>query len=238
MTIEKLFESLDEKVFTSELKEGLQTQFNEAVEIRAQIIADERIEEEIDHLEEKSKEYTELLEARVEDYSEYVREETLAKVSEYLDLVVEEFVKEAEQALIESAKSEKADMMIEAFDSMLLATGMDFAKIAEAAQETSDNSVNESLNVRNDSLVEEVIALKRQNDKLVKLGVITEMCEGLTLTQQEKFKRLANVVDFSRSSSYVEKLETILESVKGSKEAIKEKINEDAPATSSWAHLV
>ena len=132
MTIQKIFESLDESVFTNELKQTLSEKFDSAVEERAEakaiILAEELAEFKIDELEEK-----------VEQYGEYLREQHLTKseelnsrVSEYVDLVVEEFVSEAKEALGESLKSEHSDMLIEAFDSMLIAGGVEFASILEA----------------------------------------------------------------------------------------------------------
>lgn len=236
MTIQKLFESLDETVFTAELKESMQTQFNEAVEIRACLIADERIEEELDRLETKASEYSEMLEAKTEEYAEYVREETLEKVSQYMDLVVEEFVKEAEEALEESAKSEKADMLIEAFDSMLKATGTDFANIVESR--VHDDELTEASNARIDRLVEELAETKAENEELIRMGIVAEMCEGLSLLESAKFKRLSNMVEFSKSSAYTEKLGTILESVKGSKQEGQEPLNESKDSAQVWTHLV
>lgn len=246
MTITKLFESLDEKVFTPELKESLQTQFDEAVETlaeaKAQIIADEKIEEAIDNLETKSREYTEMLESKAEQYAEYVREETLTKVSEYLDVVVQEFVTEAELALSESARSEKADMMIEAFDSMLKATGTDFANIAESREPQDNSEIVESANARIDTLMNEMRVLKAENEELVKLGLIQELSEGLTIMESAKFKRLSEMVEFTRDDSYMKKLQTIQESVIGFSPK-EEPLNEEAkksetPTGPIWSHLV
>ena len=52
--LEKLFESLDEKVFTAELKEALEAQFNEAVETKAALIAEAKIADAVEELNEKN----------------------------------------------------------------------------------------------------------------------------------------------------------------------------------------
>ena len=242
--LEKLFESLDEKVFTAELKETIKEQFNEAVELRAAVIADARIEEEIDSLNEKSEQHIEFLNQKADEYVEMKQAEMVESLDKYLDRIVEEFVAEAQTALDESLKTEKADMLIEAFDSMLVAAGVNVAKIVEAKDETGiENKLQESI-AKYDSLVEEVIALKEENDKLIKMGVIAEMSEGLSLIETEKFKKLADMVEFSRDDTFAEKLEVIKESVKGTAEAKEEELEEsvqeaeektEAPA---WAHLV
>lgn len=238
--LEKLFESLDDKVFTAELKESLQAQFNEAVETQASIIAEEKIEEKIDSLNEKAEEHIEFLNEKAEEYVAIKEAEMLENLDKYLDRVVEEFVAEAKESLVESAKSEKADMIIEAFDSMLVAAGVEVSRIVEAKEETEVESKLEESIKKYDALVEENIALEKENEQLLKTGVITEMCEGLSMVEAEKFKKLAGLVEFTKDQSFTDKLETIKESVKGTvkdevSEAVNETVEADKPA---WSHLV
>ncbi|MEN8718492.1 MAG: hypothetical protein ABF301_07545 [Sulfurovum sp.] len=243
--LEKLFESLDAKVFTPELKESLEAQFNEAVEIKAKVIAEERIEEEIDALNEKAEEHIEMLNEKAEEYIEMKQAEMIESLDKYLERVVEEFIDEAKISLDESLKSEKADMIIEAFDAMLVSTGVEVAKIVEAKDESSiENKLEESVE-KYDALIDENISLKEENEKLIKMGVIAEMTEGLSLVESDKFKKLADLVEFSKDAAFAEKLETIKESVKGAaevKESEKDVINEaveDNKATKPvWSHLV
>jgi len=230
--MEKLFESLDAKVFTTELKEALEVQFNEAVEAR--------IEEEIDSLSEKSEKHIEFLSEKAEEYVEMKQEEMTESLDKYLERVVEEFVLEAKESLHESIKSEKADMIIEAFDSMLTATGVEVAKIVEAKDETSVTKELEESVQKYDVLIEENITLKDENSTLIKMGVIAELKEGLSIVESEKFEKLAELVEFNRNEEYSTKLKTIKESVLGSaKEDLAENLNEsgekEAPV---WAHLV
>lgn len=242
--LEKLFESLDENVFTAELKESLEAQFNEAVEAKAAIIADEKIEEATDSLNEKSEAHIDFLNEKADQYVAQKQSEMVDSLDKYLDRVVEEFVSEAKDALNESVKSEKADMIIEAFDSMLTATGVEVAKIVEAKDNSAvENKLEESVE-KYDSLVEELIALKDENETLIKMGVISELKEGLSIVEAEKFVKLAGLVEFTKDEAFAEKLETIKESVKGAVEAKEEELTEtvvqegesnEAPA---WAHLV
>ena len=239
MSLEKLFESLDEKVFTAELKESLGTQFDEAVEAKATSLMEARIDEEIDSLGAKSEEHIDFLSEKAEEYVKIKQEEMLESLDKYLERIVEEFVSEAKESLDKSIEAEKADMVIEAFDSMLVATGVKIASIVEAKDESSvEKSLEESVE-KYDVLVEENIALKEENDALIKMGVISELKEGLSLVEAEKFGKLAGLVEFSKSEEYGEKLETIKESVRGSQDQNKEKLVEDAPAEKPvWGHLV
>ena len=237
MTIEKLFESLDESVFTAELKQSLNEKFDQAVEekakIQAAIMADELAESKIDELDEKVDEYGKHLMQEAEDKIEEYKLTVTEKISEYLDLVVQEFVVEAKEALDESLKSEHADMLIEAFDSMLAATGNNIADIVEAKGESTV-----SQNDRVDKLVEEVITLKEANAKLIKMGLMAELCEGLTIVQAEKFKKFAELVEFDNSQQYVEKLEIVLESIKETNTPKEEAIEESSDTVAIWSHLV
>jgi hypothetical protein len=240
MNLIKLFESLDEKVFTTELKESLTVQFNEAVELKANEVALERIEEEIDSLSEKSEEHIKLLKEESDADLEATKTELLDSIDKYLERVVEEFVTEAKESLDESIKSEKTDLIIEAFDTMLIAAGVEVSKIVEAKEDESTTSELEESIAKYDTLVDENISLKEENDNLIKMGIVQEIKGGLSIVESEKFEKLAELVEFSKDSDYLEKLETIKESVKTSKseDNLNEDKNEDNGEVPIWNHLI
>lgn len=243
--LDKIFESLDEKVFTPELKVALAAQFNEAVETKAASIAEARLEEEIDSLNEKSEQHIEFLNKKAEEYVEMKQSEMVESLDKYLERIVDEFVADAKDSLAESLKSEKADMIIEAFDAMLVATGIQVANIVEAKNDTAIEKKLEESITKYDALVEENIALSEENKKLIKMGVISELKEGLSLVEAEKFERLADLVEFTKSEEFLVKLTTIKESVslKGAAE-VKDENLKDAGLTEGqvkppvWAHLI
>lgn len=237
--LEKLFESLDEKVFTADLKEALEAKFNDAVEAKAAVIAEAKLEEQITSLNEKSEQHIEFLNQKADEYVEMKQSEMIESLDKYLDRIVDEFIAEAKTALEESVKSEKADMIIEAFDSMLTATGVEVAKIVEAKDETEIQKKLEESIEKYDALVEENISLQEENETLIKMGIISELKEGLTIVEAEKFEKLAALVEFVRDQTFAEKLEVIKESIKGTPE-IKEEINESTKeeVKAPWAHLV
>ncbi len=240
--LEKLFESLDEKVFTPELKKALEAQFNEAVETKAESIAEAKIEEEIDSLNEKAEQHVEFLNKKAEEYIAMKQAEMVESLDKYLERVVDKFVAEAKDLLAESVKSEKADMIIEAFDAMLVATGVQVAKIVEAKDETAIETKLAKNTAKYDALVEENIALSEENKKLIKMGVISELKEGLSLVEAEKFEKLAELVEFSKSGEFLTKLTTIKESVKGTADKSENLkvagLTEEHANAPIWAHLV
>lgn len=250
--MEKLFESLDEKIFTSELKKDLLEQFNTAVETKsndlaevkaAELVAD-KIEEKVVELEEKADEYKKILESE----SEEKQTELLDQVDAYLEKVVDDFVTEAKDSLQADLDTEKADMIIEAMDAMLVATGTDISKIVEA-KDSSDSDIKlKNTSEKYDEVIDENIRLEKENAKLLKMGIIAEMKEGLSVIDAVKFEKLANLVEFDKSEGYVKKLETILENInktdskeledkKDLQESTKENTKDDKIVT-SFSHLI
>ena len=234
--LNKLFESLDEKVFTTELKASLETSFNEAVELKSVELSEKIIEEKIEELQEKSEEFK----AKLEEEAKQKQEELLESVDTYLERVVDDFLEESKESLDESLKAEKSDMIIEAFDAMITAGGVDVAKIVEAKESSeAENKLAESVK-KYDELVEENIQLSKENSKLLKIGIIQETAEGLSLVEAEKFKKLADIVEFSNDESYLSKLHTIKESiqVKEKKDELNEDKAEDKQEKQAWSHLI
>ena len=104
MSLEKLFESLDENVFTPALKDELTATFNEAVEKKAKVIADDEIQTRLAEINEKAdsyksylqneqKQYIEKLNEKAEEYTDLYKEELLSKLDQYLSVIAENFVK-------------------------------------------------------------------------------------------------------------------------------------------------
>lgn len=257
--LETLLESLDKEVYTEEMVESIKTQFNEAVETKAKEIAEvaineetlkieasfaEKLEEKLNELDEKSDEYKKELDEKSAEFIEEKMTSILDNVDKYLDRIIEEFVTESKDKLDESLKSEKSDMIIEAFDAMLIAGAVDISKIVEAKNDTDvEVKLKESIE-KYDDLVEENILLKDKNKELLKSGVILELKEGLSLVESERFEKLANLVEFSETKSYIEKLETIKESVAKVNTEIDNKIDESVKIDDKknvekpiWAHL-
>jgi hypothetical protein len=243
--IEEKIQELEEKA--EEYMAGLEKGISEKeADLEAKIA---EYDAKIVETEAKAEEHKTFLDEKAEEYISSKLEEMLDNVDKYLDRIVEEFVDEASDKLDESLKSEKADMIIEAFDAMLIATGVEVSKIVEAKEETeAESKLAESIE-KYDTLVEENIELKSQNEKLLKSGIILELKEGLSLVEAQKFERLAHIVDFSSSEKYLEKLQTIKESVKAkpSIEKVEEKVEDNTEEkvivekqenkTPIWAHL-
>jgi Fe2+ transport system protein B len=159
--IEEKIQELEEKA--EEYMAGLEKGISEKeADLEAKIA---EYDAKIVETEAKAEEHKTFLDEKAEEYISSKLEEMLGNVDKYLDRIVEEFVDEASDKLDESLKSEKADMIIEAFDAMLIATGVEVSKIVEAKEETeAESKLAESIE-KYDTLVEENIELKSQNEK-------------------------------------------------------------------------
>lgn len=249
--LEKLLESLDKEVFTAEMVESIMTQFNESVELKAKEIADAQLAEAVEKALAEAKEAQEIAvqeaveakTAEIEEKATSFVEDKIAEINESLDLylgkVVDEFIAESKEKLNESLKAEKADMIIEAFESMLSMGAMDVMKIAEAKDQSyADAKLTESVQ-KYDELMTEHLSLKKENIELIKTGIISEMKEGLSLVESKKFETLAAMLPFSRDEKYVKELEVIKESVIGAVEqsqVIVESVKDSKK--SIYSHLV
>ena len=231
--LEKLFESLDEKVFTPDLKNRLEERFQDAVEERAREMISESVQERINFINEKSEEYSDKCEAeyqekideledKAEEYVKEKEEEMVEHVSAYLDRVVEKFVREAEEELVKGVEDAKASAVTEAFSKFAKLAGVEVADIVEAKEEGSLETQLEDAEEENDKLTNENIRLQKKlreaeeniND-LLKAGYINQVIaeSDMTDVQAEKFEKLAEMVPFERSKSYVKKIKAVLESV-------------------------
>lgn len=249
--LEKLLESLDKEVFTAEMVDSLIVQFNESVEEKAKEIADAQLAEAVEKALAEAKEANEIAiqeaveakTAEIEEKATSFVEDKIAEINESLDLylgkVVDEFIAESKEKLNESLKAEKADMIIEAFESMLSMGAMDVMKIAEAKDQSyADAKLTESVQ-KYDELMTEHLSLKKENIELIKTGIISEMKEGLSLVESKKFETLAAMLPFSRDEKYVKELEVIKESVIGAVEkpqVIVESVKDSKK--SIYSHLV
>ena len=256
--LEKLLESLDKEVYSAEMLEDIQNQFNEAVVSKADELSEKFIAEALEtktaEIEAKANEYiSEMLEsktAEIEEKSKTELAEKLAEINEnlnlFLDKVIEEFVVESKEKLNESLKSAKADMIIEAYDAMITAGSLDVAKIVEAKDSSAvERKLSESVE-KYDALMLEHLELKKEKEQLIKTGIIMEMKEGLSLVESKKFEKLAEMVPFSQDEKFMKRLTVIKESVSGvsEKEIITESTKETEvkvdkkPSTADFSHLV
>jgi len=232
----KLFEAIDSEILTPEMTSSLEESFNNAVEVKAAEMVNEKVQEEKELLIEE-------YDAKLDEY----RKESDDRISEYLDLVVESYLKDNKVQLDESIKAAQVDALLEGFDALLVTGGVDLKNITESTEDSKLQKSVEELSEKVNSLVENNTELKAKNDELLQMGLVSELSEGLTLVKKEKFSELAKVISIDEGfNAYVEKLTLLKETVsKSEKEEVNEgseQINEsdktDKSAKPSWSKFI
>ena len=214
--LDKMFEAIDSNVLTDSLKNELEAQFNEAVEIKSTEIATAIIDQ-------KEAELTEALntkyDAKFEEYKKKIDEQ----VDSFITATVENLVSESLNYMKQDLDNAKVEALKEAFDALVVTAGTDIAKIHANLKE-STKAVDEDLNKKYNALYEKFNALKDENAKIIKLGFLNEMSADLSLVEKEKFNKMAELIPFEKTSDYKNKIELVKTQVKGSK--MKESLSE------------
>jgi hypothetical protein len=228
--MEKILSKLDESVFTEELKTEISESFNEAVNAKVEVLVAEKVSAIV---EEKEKEIEDKFMAEAKEY----KEKLLENLDEFLSLIAEEYISENKITIDESIQGEKLEALLEGFNALLIAGGVEIKQIAENLDDTEMKTQIAESTAKIDSLVVENRGLKKQKAELLKMGLIAEVKEGLSVIQKEKFDKLAAIVEFdsSKASNYLTKLETLKESVTSVKSDEK---REESPAHTSMYESV
>ena len=142
---------------------------------------------------------------------EQIKEDLASKVDDYLNYMVEEWIKENEIAIQTGLKAEIVEDFITGLKGLFEKHYIDIPEEKVDVVEELTMKVAEL----EDSLNEEInssVQLKKELNEHKKFEAIYTACEGLTQTQVEKMKSLAEGVEFTTEEEFVEKLETIKES--------------------------
>ena len=208
--IEALF--ADDKTISEEFKQKATTIFEARVMDRVQQI-EEQIEER----------YSSMLEEAVDAIKTDLEE----KVNDYLSYVVEQWVADNEIAIETGLRSELTEEFISGLRNLFAEHYIDVpAEKVDVVEELSLQ--NQELETRLNEEIERAIELKSALVESRKQQITLEVTGGLTDTQVEKIKSLAESVEFSTEEEYKEKLDAICENYfpSGVKKADEEQLNE------------
>ena len=156
-------------------------------------------------------EATEELTEQFDEAVEIIKEDLAAKVDDYLNYMVEEWIKENEIAIEKGLRAEIVEDFIEGLRDLFAEHYIDIpAEKVDVVEELTDKVTE-----LEDSLNEQIMAaieLKKELNEHKKNEAIYTACEGLTQTQLEKMKSLAESVEFSNDDEFASKLATLKES--------------------------
>ena len=140
-----------------------------------------------------------------------VRDELTEKVDNYMNYVVEEWMKENEIAIERGLKGEIAEDFISGLKALFEEHYVDVPDEKYDILGQQSEKIDE-LEAKLNEQIEKSAELKKSHDVLVRERVFTECSSDLADTEVEKFKSLAEEVDFSNEESFKEKLDQLKES--------------------------
>ena len=149
---------------------------------------------------------SELIEAQTEN-----RNSLTEKVDNYLNYVVEEWMKENELALERGLKGEIAEDFISGLKTLFEDHYIDVPNEKYNVLEDQADKISK-LEKKLEETIQQVVEAKDSNSSLIKEKVMNDVSSDLTDTEIEKFQTLAKDVEYSNEEGYAEKLNTIKES--------------------------
>ena len=151
--------------------------------------------------------YTERLNEEIEE----IKEEFQDRVDSYLEYVSEEWVEENQLAIEHGLKTEMTESFLQGMRGLFEAH---YVSIPEDKYDVLNSMVNklDEMETKLNEQIERNISLNKRLAESVADGIVSDVSEGLTITQKEKLASLAENVEFEGESDFREKVETPKES--------------------------
>jgi hypothetical protein len=219
--IEALF--ADDETISEEFKSKVATIF------------EARVQDRINQLEEETESrYAGMLEEAVES----IKQDLTEKVDDYLSYIVEQWMEENQIAIESGLRSEMTEEFIVGLRNLFAENYIDVpAEKVDVIEELA--SKVEELESQLNEEIDRSVQLNKALVESYKTELTREVCSGLTETQVEKIKSLAESVEFSTEDEYKEKLETIRENYfpSGVKKANVNQLHEEVTDGSESKHV-
>jgi len=197
---EKMKEDMDALLSGENLSEEFVTKATTIFE--AAVIA--RAEEVISEAEEQLMEEFEIA-------VEAIKEDLAAKVDGYLNYMVEEWMKDNEIAIQSGLKAEITEEFLTGLRDLFIEHNIDIPEDKVDIVEELAAQLEATEAVLNEEIARGIELSQALNEQK-KIEAIYTACEGLTQTQVEKMKSLAEGVDFTTEEEFTTKLDTLKES--------------------------
>ena len=206
-TIEERISSMDFSDDAQALSEGeddLSDEFKKKAATILEAAIKSKLREEMERLEEK---YQELYAKELDE----AQNEMAEQVDNYLNYVVQEWMKKNEMAVEHKMKTEIADSFIAGlrglFEEHNIAMPDEQYDMLDAAAEKVDElegKLNES--------IEDNVELMKENGELLRNEILLDVASDLADTEVEKFAELTESIEYQNADDYREKVNTIKES--------------------------
>lgn len=151
------------------------------------------------------------LQEQFEAAVEEIKEDLAAKVDDYLNYMVEEWMKENEIAIEKGLRAEIVEDFITGLKGLFEEHYIDIpSEKVDVVGELTDKV--EELEAALNEQISKGVELTKELNEQKKIEAIYTACEGLTQTQVEKLKSLAEGVEFTTEEEFATKLSTLKES--------------------------
>jgi len=201
------------KMMKKKMKEDVDAMFGDDETIsedfrsKAATIFEARVTDRIIQIQEQiESEYAGMLEEAVDA----IKSDLTEKVDDYLNYVVDQWMNDNEIAIESGLRSEITEDFIGGLRNLF---AENYINVPEEKVDLIDELASkvEELETQLNEEIETNIEYKKALVEAVKSELTREVCEGLTATQVEKIRTLAESVEFSTEEEYTEKLETLRE---------------------------
>ena len=151
--------------------------------------------------------YAKVLEEEIES----VKTELAEKVDEYLSFATNKWAKDNALAIEHGIKTEMAESVLAGLKQVF---SENFIDVPEEKVDLVDEMTGQldTMEKKLNSQIEENVALTKEIGGYIKNGIVTELSDGLSVAQKEKFASLTDAVEFENEESFREKVKTIRES--------------------------
>lgn len=184
--------------------ENLSEDFREKAETIFESAVNARVEQETTILEEA---YDMAVNEAVED----IKAELTEQVNDYLNYVVENWIKENEIAIETGLRTEITEDFISGLKNLFAEHYIDIPEDKTNIVEELGSKVQELEEQLNESIKTQVDLTKQLNESR-KFEALVEAFDGLTVTEAEKLRTLAEGVEFTNSEDFSKKIQTLKES--------------------------
>ena len=164
---------------------------------------------------------------QLEEETTRINDELTEKVNDYMGYVVDEWMKENELALERGLRGDIAESFMTGLKDLFTSHYIDVPEEKyDLLEEMNDkfDGLQEEINTQLQSNVE----LKKEISSLKCDAIFSELSEGLVDTEVEKFRSLAEGIEFDSVDTYREKLEVIKEGYFNSASESSMNFNDDA----------
>ena len=232
---EKMHDDEKKEMMKKKMKEDIDSLFaddstiSEEFKSKVSTIFEARVQDRLAQIEEETEtRYASMLEEAIDT----IKSDLTEKVDDYLSYVVEQWMEDNQIAIESGLRSEITEEFISGLRNLFAEHYIDVpAEKVDLVDElaTKVEELEASLNEE----IERGIQTKKSLVEARKNEITHVVCEGLTATQVEKIKTLAESVEFSTEDEYKSKLETLRENYfpSGTKKATEAQLNEQFEET-------